>query len=90
MQIDRLGDNRQDVRQAACNLLLELLQVRVLESATKGAQRPCRRCCYWGVQQEQHAPHDLVEVLLLPAATVNPHRSHTHPPSVCRCCVLTS
>jgi len=27
LQIERLGDNRQDVRQAACNLLLALLQV---------------------------------------------------------------
>jgi hypothetical protein len=26
-QVERLSDNRQDVRQAACNLLLELLQV---------------------------------------------------------------
>lgn len=27
MQVERLGDNKQDVRQAACDLLLELLQV---------------------------------------------------------------
>lgn len=27
VQIERLGDHRQDVRQAACNALLELLQV---------------------------------------------------------------
>lgn len=26
-QIERLGDNKQDVRQAACDLLLDLLQV---------------------------------------------------------------
>jgi hypothetical protein len=27
MQIERLGDNKQEVRQAACDLLLDLLQV---------------------------------------------------------------
>ena len=27
LQVERLGDARQEVRQAACNLLLELLQV---------------------------------------------------------------
>ncbi len=30
-QVERLSDNRQDVRQAACNCLLELLQVRVCQ-----------------------------------------------------------
>jgi hypothetical protein len=27
LQVERLGDNHQDVRQAACNLMLEVLQV---------------------------------------------------------------
>jgi hypothetical protein len=34
LQVERLSDNRQDVRQAACNLLLELLQVRCGTTAT--------------------------------------------------------
>lgn len=28
LQVERLSDNRQEVRQAACNLMLEVLQVR--------------------------------------------------------------
>lgn len=34
VQVERLGDNKQDVRQAACDLLLDVLTVRSDDTAT--------------------------------------------------------
>jgi hypothetical protein len=47
--VDRLGDNRQDVRQAACNLMLEVLQVQL--------RRGHWGCAVWWVRTSAGTHH---------------------------------
>lgn len=71
LQIERLGDNRQDVRQAACNLLLALLQVGSAYAAKVSILTPSSLNVYLS---------DTIN-LPMPAVTKHPSLCHVLPAS---------
>jgi hypothetical protein len=84
-QVDRLGDNRQDVRQAACNLLLELLQVCVCVCVCRTARRRGSHNTPWQLpspltRAPAHSPYTYTHV-----TTLRTSQTHATPTTLRSC-----